>query len=71
MKHETTTADAETKTTKAQPVDHRTATLLITAHGARAKGFTFAKGATVPGVPLAHAEYLQSSGMARITEVKA
>lgn len=51
------------------PGDGRVAKILITGARVSAKGFTFAKGATVPGVPLAHAEFLHSRGEARILEV--
>lgn len=67
MNDETTTpAAADTKTKKP---DARTARVRILTNGARAKGFTFAAGAVVPGVPLAHAEYLKSQGQAEILEV--
>ena len=35
----------------------------------KAKGFTFAKGKVVEGVPMAHAEYLVSQKKAEIVEV--
>jgi hypothetical protein len=35
----------------------------------KARGFTFAKGKVVEGVPLAHAEYLAAGGKAEILEV--
>jgi len=35
----------------------------------KARGFTFAKGKVVEGVPLAHAEYLAAGAKAEILEV--
>lgn len=51
--------------------DTRVARIKILQSHTPAKGFTFAKGATPCGVPLAHAEYLQSTGQAKILEVSA
>jgi len=59
-----------TTTTAAPAADTRTAKVLVTRTGARACGFTLAKGALVPAVPLAHAEYLVSTGAAEILEVQ-
>lgn len=50
--------------------DTRTARIRITKTGARARNFTFAKGAVVEAVPIAHAEYLESKGEAAILEVQ-
>jgi hypothetical protein len=62
-------AKAPAAVTLTPPADTRVAKILITAPRVAAKGFTFAKGATVPGVPLAHAEYLQGRGEVKILEV--
>lgn len=35
----------------------------------KARGFTFARGKVVEGVPLAHAEYLAAGGKAEVLEV--
>ena len=35
----------------------------------KARGFTFAKGKVVEGVPLAHAEYLAAGGKVEVLEV--
>ena len=51
------------------PAAARVAKILVIGKAVSAKGFTFAKGATVAGVPLVHAEYLNSRGEARILEV--
>ena len=58
-----------TTTTKTTAPDKRTARLRILTDNTAARGFTFAKGAEVDGVPLAHAEYLVAAGSAQILEV--
>lgn len=58
-------SDKKTK----QAEDTRTATIKALATPVTVPGLTMAKGATAKGVPLAHAEYLESKGTAEIIEV--
>jgi len=60
---------AEADTTVPAPAAEKTARIRVSKTGVQARGFTFAKGAVVSGVPLPHAEYLRDRGEAAILSV--